>query len=190
MLDGDQDMYFEDSRPAQNAKVKIDGFEVELPDNTSTDLIPGVTVDLKQSAPGRQVMLKVKENLEVISGKIKDFVDSYNKVLGFVQEQHKITKGSDGKERLGPLGGDGLVRSIESGLRSVILNPQLGVQSNISRVNELGVEFNRNGTLNLQSEKNSIQYSAKIPKALLIFLEEMVLVLVSYQLFAEKFKVP
>lgn len=157
MLDGDQDMYFENSKPAQNAKVKVDGFEFEIPDNTSKDIIPGVTLDLKQSAPGRQVTVKVKENLEVISGKIKDFVDAYNKVLSFIQEQHKIQKGPDGKERMGPLGGDGLLRTIESGLRRTILNPQVGVESNLARVNELGIEFNRNGTLNLNIEKfNSV----------------------------------
>lgn len=153
LLDGDKDMYFDQSRPAQNAKVKLDGFEVELPDNTTKDLIPGVTLDLKQSAPGRQVMVKVKENLEVISGKIKEFVDSYNKALGFIQEQHKIQKGPDGKERLGPLGGDGLLRSAESGLRRVILNPQVGVDGSVTRMNELGVEFNRNGTLNFNQDK-------------------------------------
>jgi flagellar hook-associated protein 2 len=163
MLDGDQDMYFDESLQAQNAKVKIDGFEVEIPDNTSTDLIPGVTLDLKQSAPGRQVQVKVKENLEVISGKIKTFVEAYNKALAFIQEQHRISKGPDGKERMGPLGGDGLLRTIESGLRGVIINPQYGIESSISRVNELGIEFNRNGTLEFKLDKfNAVL--AKNPK--------------------------
>nr|6KTY_A Chain A, Flagellar hook-associated protein 2 [Bdellovibrio bacteriovorus HD100] len=62
LLDGDQDMYFEESRKAQNAKVKVDGFEIELPDNKSTDLVPGVTLDFKSAAPGREIRLSVKEN--------------------------------------------------------------------------------------------------------------------------------
>ena len=159
LLDGDQDMYFDMSKPAQNAKVKLDGFELELPENSSNELIPGVTVDLKQSAPGRQVQLKVKENLEVISGKIKNFVDAYNKVFSFIQEQHKLQKGPDGKERLGPMGGDGLLRTIEAGLRRVVLNPQMGTESNIRRINELGIEFNRNGTLNFNAEKFNAKLS-------------------------------
>lgn len=159
MLDGDQDVFFDESKPAQNAKVKLDGFEVELPDNTSKDLIPGVTVDLKQSAPGRQVQIKVKENLEVISGKIKNFVDAYNKVFSFIQDQHKLQKGADGKEKMGPMGGDGLLRTIESGLRRVVLNPQIGTQTNIVRVNELGIEFGRNGTLNFSQDKFNAKLS-------------------------------
>ncbi len=54
LLDGDQDMYFDQSRASQNAKVKVDGFEIELPDNKSTDLIPGVTLDFKSAAPGKR----------------------------------------------------------------------------------------------------------------------------------------
>lgn len=153
MLDGDQDMYFESSREAQNAKVKVDGFEFEVPENKIADIIPGVTLDLKQAAPGREVRVTVKEDLDVISGKVKNFVDAYNGALSFIQNQHKLQKGPDGKERLGPLGGDGMVRSIESALRRVINNPQYGVDSDIKRVLELGIEFNRNGTLNYNPEK-------------------------------------
>ncbi len=169
MLDGDQDVYFEESRPAQNAKVKVDGFEVEVPDNIVNDLIPGVTLDLKQQSPGRAVRLSVKEDMEVISGKIKSFVDAYNGALQFIQDQHKLQKGQDGKERLGPLGGDGLVRTIESTLRRIILDPQMGLSPNITRIGDLGIEFNRNGTLNFNQEKFNKVLSAN-PQSVANFL--------------------
>lgn len=153
LLDGDQDMYFDQSRPAQNAKVKIDGFEIELPENKTGDLIPGVSLDLKAAAPGREIRMSVKENLEVISGKIKSFVDAYNAALEFIQKQNKLQAGEGKNPKLGPLGGDGMLRSIENSLRRVILNPQLGVESPIHRINELGIEFNRNGTLNFSQDK-------------------------------------
>ncbi len=153
LLDGDQDMTFDESRKAVNAKVKVNGFEIELPENKSKDLVPGVALDFKSAAPGREIRLNVKENMEVISGKIKSFVDAYNAALGFIQNQHKMTA-SDGKNpRMGPLGGDGMLRSIESALRSVILDPQYGVDSSIKQVSELGIEFNRNGTLAFSQDK-------------------------------------
>lgn len=152
MLDGDQDIYFDETRPAQNAKVKLDGFEIEVSDNTVKDLVPGMTLDLKQAVPGRPVRLTVKENLEAIAGKIKNFVDAYNGALGFIQTQHKLQKGPNGRESLGPLGGDGMLRSAESALRRVIQNPQF-TGSSIQLVNELGIEFNRNGTLNFSQDK-------------------------------------
>lgn len=154
MLDGDQDMYFEESRPAQNAKIKVDGFEIELPENKVTDLFPGVTLDLRQAAPGRQIRINVKENYEAISGKIKNFVDAYNAVLGFIQTQHKLTAQNGSKTpTMGPLGGDGLLRTVESSLRSVIMNPMYANESPIRLINELGIEFNRNGTLDFKKDK-------------------------------------
>lgn len=168
MLDGDQDIYFEKSKEAQNAKIKLDGFEIETPDNVINDLIPGVTLDLKQAAPGREIRMNVKEDVDKISEKVKTFVDGFNGALSFIQGQARLQKSSDGKERLGPLGGDGMVRSVEAALRRLIMNPQLGVASPIKRVNELGIEFARNGTLNFNQEKFNAAL-AKNPQAVADF---------------------
>lgn len=153
LLDGDQDMYFDQAREAQNAKLKLDGFEIETPDNVVNDLIPGVTLNLKQASPGREVRLFVKENMEAVAGKIKAFVDAYNGALGFIQNQSKLQKGPNGKEQLGPLGGDSMSRQVENTLRRIVLSPQMGVDSRIQTLNQLGIEFNRNGTLNFAQEK-------------------------------------
>lgn len=153
MLDGDQDMYFDQSKPAQNAKIKVDGFEIELPENKVNDLFPGVALELKQAAPGKNIRLNVKENLEVISGKIKSFVDAYNAALGFIQGQHKLTTNNGKNPTMGPLGGDGLLRSVESRLRSVITRPKVAAGTPIKLLNEIGIEFNRNGTLDFKQDK-------------------------------------
>jgi flagellar hook-associated protein 2 len=153
LLDGDQDMYFDESKKAQNAKIKVDGFEIEIPENKVTDLFPGLSLELKQAAPGKTVRVNVKENLEVISGKIKSFVDAYNGALGFIQGQHKLVAGNGKTPQMGPLGGDGLLRSVESTLRGVIMNPQYAVESPIKQLTELGIEFNRNGTLDFKQDK-------------------------------------
>ncbi|MBX3041663.1 MAG: flagellar filament capping protein FliD [Bdellovibrionaceae bacterium] len=169
MLDGDQDFFFDQSRKGSNAKVKVDGFEIELAENVVKDLIPGVTLDLKQAAPGREVRITVKEDMEVISGKIKTFVDSYNAALGWIQGQNKLQKGQSGRESLGPLGGDSMLRNIENRLRRIIQSPQYGVESPITRVMELGIEFNRNGTLNFSQEKFN-KTLATNPKGVAAFL--------------------
>lgn len=153
MLDGDRDFYFDQSRKGSNAKVKLDGFELEMGDNVVKDLIPGLTLDLKQAAPGREIRLTVKEDMEVISGKLKEFVEAYNASLGWIQGQSKLKKGQNGKETLGPLGGDSMLRNIENRLRRIIQTPQYGLETPIQRVIELGIEFNRNGTLNFNEDK-------------------------------------
>lgn len=152
MLDGNRDFQFTGTTKAQNAKYKLDGHEFEATENKISDLIPGVVLDLKKAKVGEPVTLKVTENFEVVSDKLKNFVDSYNAALAFIQNQHKLTPDKEGNPRLGPLGGDSMLRMTESRLRSIIQDPQR-TNSKFKRILELGVEFNRNGTLNLNQDK-------------------------------------
>lgn len=149
-LDGDQDLYFDGEIEAKNGIVKVDGFEFEIGDNTLKDVIPGVTLELKQASPGRSVNIGVKEDLEVVSGKIKTFVDALNSVLSFVQTQNKMGKDTDTTKTLG---GDSLIRSVEGRLRQMIQNPQYGIKGEIRTLNQLGIAFNRNGTLDFDQKK-------------------------------------
>lgn len=149
-LDGDQDMYFDSEVEAKNGIVKVDGFEMEIGDNVLKDVIPGVTLELKQASPGRAVNLTVKEDLEVVSGKIKGFVDALNSVLGFIQTQSKMTKDTDTTKTLG---GDSILRSVESRIRQLVQNPQYGLKGSVRSLNQLGITFNRAGTLDFDQKK-------------------------------------
>jgi flagellar hook-associated protein 2 len=144
MLDGDQDLYFESNSEAKNGVVKVDGFEFEISDNTLKDVIPGVTLELKQASPGKAVNVSVKEDLEVVSGKIKSFVDAVNGVLTFTQSQSKLNEKSDTTRTLG---GDSLVRTVENRIRQMITTPQFGIKGPVTTLNQLGIQFNRSGTL-------------------------------------------
>lgn len=152
LLDGKQDFQFVENNKAKNAIYKLDGHEYENASNMITDLLPGVTLDLKQAKPGQPIRVNISENYDVISDKMKTFVDSYNGALGFIQGQSKLTEAKDGKPRLGPLGGDGMLRTTESRLRSIIQTPQF-TDSDIHRILELGIEFNKNGSLDFNQDK-------------------------------------
>lgn len=150
MLDGDQDIYFDNKLEAANGVVKVDGFEFQIADNTLKDIIPGVTLELKSAAPGKSVNVSVKEDTEVVSGKIKTFVDGINGVLAFIQQQNKLDKNTDTTKTLG---GDGMLRSVENRMRQLIQNPQMGIKGPIKTMNQLGIQFNRGGTLDFDQKR-------------------------------------
>lgn len=149
-LDGDQDLYFDQQREAKNGVIKVDGFEFAINSNTVTDIIPGVTLDIKQAAPGRQVNITVKEDQQVVAGKVDQFVKAINEVLNFIQSQNRLNSESDTSQTLG---GDSLLRGIENRLRRLIQDPQFGVNSDVTRLNQLGISFNRNGALDFNQDK-------------------------------------
>ena len=149
-LDGDQDIEFEQQRPAVNGRVRVDGFEFEVGENVVKDVIPGVTLDLKQAAPGKTVNIDIKEDREVVAGKVKGFVDGVNGVLQFIQAQNQLTEKSDTSSTLG---GDSLLRTVEQKMRGLLQNSQTGLGSNITRLSQLGIAFNRQGVLEYEDKK-------------------------------------
>lgn len=150
MLDGDQDLFFEQSKPAQNGKIKVDGFEFEVSENTVKDIIPGVTLELKQAAPGREISLTVKEDYEMIVGKLDEFVKATNAVLTFIQQQNAMNEKSDTSKTLG---GDSLLRTIENRFRSLIQNTLYGIEGSVKRLGDIGITFQRNGTIQYDKKK-------------------------------------
>lgn len=151
-LDGQSDFEFVKTNPAMNAIYKLDGHQFESATNVITDLIPGVTLDLKRAVPGQPIRVNISENYDVIADKVKSFVDSYNEALAFIQKQNTLTPDKDGNQRLGPLGGDSMIRMTQGRLRALVQDMQ-DTNSKFKRIIELGVEFNRNGTLNFNKEK-------------------------------------
>lgn len=150
MLDGDMDFYFDEERDAKNGIIKIDGFEMQISDNILKDVIPGVVLDIKQASPGKVINVSVKEDQEVVSGRVKDFVAKMNEVLSFIQSQNRMNEKTDTSRTLG---GDSMLRSVENRFRQLILGPVFGTGSSIQTLNQVGIMFNRQGTLEFDEDK-------------------------------------
>lgn len=149
-LDGDQDFFFESDKKASNGRVRVEDFEMEISENKLKDILPGVTLNLKQALPGKKVYIEVKEDTGEIVSKFKEFIDAFNDVLSFIQEQNQLDENSDTSSTLG---GDSLLQSIQMRLRRLIQNRQLGIKGEAKNFSDLGVSFNRDGILELDVNK-------------------------------------
>ncbi len=150
LLDGDEDLYFDQERDSQNGLIRVNGFDVQVVNNKLNEVIPGVSLDLKSAKPGKEVNISLAENYDVIETKLRSFVDSMNGVLSFIQQQNMMDEKTDTSKTLG---GDSSLRSVETRVKQLILNPTYGTQGSISRLSQLGVEFNRSGTLDFKEDK-------------------------------------
>lgn len=142
-VDGINDFFVEFEREAQDAKVKLDGFEIELPANTTSDLIPGVTIDLLKASIGEEFTINIDEDSKVIAEKIKTIIDQINAVLKFITDQNTLDEKTDTSRTLG---GDSLLQSLEGRIRSTIFMP-IETKFGMKRIGDLGVTFQRNGQL-------------------------------------------
>jgi flagellar hook-associated protein 2 len=148
-LDGDDDFYLEKERMAQNSLVKVNGFAVEFEGNKISTLLPGVTLDLKEALPGTEFNLKIQEDTKSVRGKVEAMVNKLNEVLGFIQNQNRLDKDSDTRRTLG---GDITLQTLEYKVRQMVLTPLKTEYGNI-RMADLGVVFNRDGTLEFNGDK-------------------------------------
>lgn len=149
LVDGEVDIYFENERPAQDAKIKLDGFEIEVPTNKITDLIPGVTIDLKKAKIGEEIPIEITEDVQKIGGKINGLIDNINNVLKFIKEQNTLDEKTDTQRTLG---GDLTLTTIESKLRSAVFS-SVKTDSGPMRMGDLGVTFQRDGLLKFDQAK-------------------------------------
>lgn len=149
LVDGEVDLYLEGERHAQDAKVKLDGFELEVPSNKVTDLIPGVTIDLRKAKPGEEVSFEITEDVQKVGEKINSLVDNINKVLKFIKDQNSLSEKSD---TASTLGGDLTLQTIESRLRSTIFMPVM-TDKGARRIGDLGITFSREGWLKFDEAK-------------------------------------
>jgi flagellar hook-associated protein 2 len=149
LVDGEVDIFFENERPAQDAKVKLDGFEIEVPSNKITDLIPGVTIDLKKAKPGEEISIEITEDIQKIGGKVSSLVDNINNVLKFIKEQNTLDESTDTSRTLG---GDSTLTTIESRIRTAVFTT-VQTDAGPMRMGDLGITFQRDGLLKFDQAK-------------------------------------
>lgn len=151
-VDGDFRLTEADERLAQNAIIKFNGFEIMSQAN-KFELLPGVTVELKQAKEDYEFTLSITEDIAKITGKVKAMVDAINGVLEFVNKQNKLDASSDTTKTLG---GDTALFTIESRVRRLAFQ-SFGVdpddEEQILHLSDLGIQFEKTGLLEFKEDK-------------------------------------
>jgi len=137
----------EQTESAKNAKLSLNGVDIERSSNTIKDVIDGVTLTLKQADPEKTVNLTVAMDKEFITKGYQEIVDKFNAVL-------KVYKDASGKG--GPLEGDSSLRTMFSQLKSSLAATIEGPGGSVlGGTAGIGLSTNRDGTLALDTKKLS-----------------------------------
>lgn len=132
---------------ARNALFSVDGIAISKASNTVTDAVQGVTLNLTQTNLGKPVTVAINQDTQSITNAIQTFVQSYNnadKVL-------RNLSAYDAQSQTGSvLNGDSTVRSLESQMRSTLTG---SVGSTLSTLSSIGVAFQQDGTLAVDTTK-------------------------------------
>lgn len=154
-MDGYEDIYIDDEKDPQNALINMEGFPIESESNQIKEFVTGVNLHLKQARPERPITISITEDYQKIAGKVKGLVDQVNGVLEFINKQNAVDQSSD--TRAG-FTGDTSLQNIEYRFRNLMHEGySAGIQKNGERrfvfLNQIGVTFQKNGTLAFSEEK-------------------------------------
>ena len=134
-----------------DASIIVDGVTTTSTKNTVEDVIPGVTLNLLKADADTTITLKVDRDLDAIMEKISAFVDAYNEVMTYIQQQQSYD--NDEEESGGTLFGDGTLSSVKSDITSTLIQSVWGVSSEYSMMGLVGINLDNEGQLSIDSDK-------------------------------------
>ena len=142
---------------ATNATFNLNGINITRSTNKITDIIPGVTLDLKSvSGTAQKIIASYDETVSIDAMKL--FVAELNAVTANLTS---LTKTSLTEDENGPLSGDTLVRAYRNRIRLITTTPIEGYGVDKVYLSNFGVMTNRDGTLSLNEAKFKAYFASK-----------------------------
>lgn len=141
------------SQAADNALLSINGVSITRSSNSISDAIAGVTLNLtKAGSVGSPVTtaLTVSSNTSSAQSAITTFVNAYNAAI----KQLQSVSAYDTKTKTASvLTGDSTVRNLRNQLSDLIQTSVSGLSGGVSRLSNLGIAMQLDGTLTVDAAK-------------------------------------
>jgi flagellar hook-associated protein 2 len=146
------------TQAAQNALLNVDGITgISKASNSVTDVIQGVTLSLlKKSATGVPATLTVSRDVSSVQTSVANFVKAYNDLNKSVTD---LTKYDAATKKGAILQGDNSARSVINQVRQQLNKTLTGLTGSYTSLSQIGVSFQNDGTLALDSAKLSTALS-------------------------------
>lgn len=133
-----------------DASFAVDGVAVTRSSNTVSDMITGVTLNLKGADPATTLTVNVNRDYEGLEEQITEFVTAYNELMDTINEQ--LTYNTATQEPGGPLFGDSTLRSLKTSLVRSIVSQVPGLDENFSALGQVGINLDNDGNLAVNSD--------------------------------------
>ena len=138
-------------QPAQDAHIKVAGFDHYSATNEISGAIDGVTLTVKSTTEvGSPVALNVTFDNAQVQKNVQTFVDAFNAL----QKQFVSLRSYNSDTRTtGPLFGDATLRQVEDMVRSDLSNAVSGLTGNYTSLASIGITRQIDGTMALNADK-------------------------------------
>lgn len=139
---GVQDLFgFTETQAAQDASLTLDGISITKSTNTVTDVITGVTLNLKAAGSGT---ITLSSDFDTIKENISALVDEYNELAVFLNEQQFFDSDTFST---GLLFGNFTIQNLQQSLRSTLSSTVAGITGTYGSLSQIGIRTQIDNTL-------------------------------------------
>ena len=148
------------TQTAQDAQFSVNGLGLTSSSNVVTTAISGLTLNLNQAPPTGstlQSQITVATDSTSVAGSVNSFVQAFNSVVTL---EHSLTSYNSTTNTASVLTGDVAAGGVVSQISNIVSGQLGGGAAGYSWLANVGIDFNRDGTLTLDSTKFSNAMSA------------------------------
>jgi len=138
------------AQAAQDATFNLDGQLVTKDSNSFSDVITGVTIDLKKEAVDTTETLTIDLNKGAVEVKVKRFASTYNALTDVLKQLSSY----DAETKVaGPLQGDPLLRGVQNSIRHILGDSISGLA--FGNIAEIGISTDEAGHFQVDTDRLS-----------------------------------
>jgi flagellar hook-associated protein 2 len=152
------------TQKADNARVKINGLDIESATNTITGAVDGLTFKASKTTVS-PVDVTVAQDTESIKKAITAFATAYSSLNSVIKDQTKYDATS---KKGAPLQGDAAAISIQARMRS-ILGQSSGASSVYQQLSQIGLSPDATGSMSVNSSKLSTALGSNLSDVKALF---------------------
>ena len=127
---------------ARDAIITVDGIQIRNDTNTFDEAVAGLSIEALAPTE-RSTKVDISFDQETVKDSIKEFIDSYNGMVGILQAS---------TERGAVLNGNSMIRNLQSSLSTELMSSR-GETGTFTSIFDLGVKMSSQGELSLDNAK-------------------------------------
>lgn len=156
-----------------DAKFSIDGVSYTRTTNSVSDVIANTTLTLTNADPTVTNVVTIGRSEDQAQQAVQSFVDAYNKVIDFIQQQQTVTQPTDGSTATPPpLYNDSVLRLARSTLSESMLTTVFGAATDMSTIDASGISLTKDGHLQFSTDTFQNAFNTRFTDLQDLFMEE------------------
>lgn len=139
-------------QPAQPTSIKVDGITYSRDSNSFSDIITGVTINVKGADPATTINLSVENDNSGVKAGIQSFITSYNALRDYIKSQQVVSdKGTLDSSVV--LFGDTVMENLNRSLQGVLGGSYGSGGTTLSTLRNVGITLDTDNKLVMDETK-------------------------------------